>query len=434
MRYSVRRDLPALVRTPLGRAHLRWYGYHRAWPILSRLAYVHRRTLARTARVVGVVGSFGKTTTARAVLTALTGTPQTLVNRNQYSFIADALLRIGPRDRHAVIEVGIERPGQMADYARLLGPDLAVVTSVGSEHNRSLGTLETTRAEKAEMVRVLRPRGLAVLNGDDPNVRWMAGRTQAAIRTFGFGAANDVRATHVSLDWPHGTRFTLHADDDSRDVRVRLVGRPGVYAILAAVTVALAEGFPLDKVLPPLQALTPTAGRLEVVQLPNAVYLLRDDYKAPLETIDAALDVLAEIPAVRRIVVLGEVDEPFGSEGPIYRRLGERVAQIASRAILVGGSKSFQRYAAGATRAGLARDALVHAGRNVLGVVQALQEDLRPGDVVLIKGRDSQRLARVALALLGATVRCELTACHANAICDRCPMLKRGWDGLPAVI
>jgi UDP-N-acetylmuramoyl-tripeptide--D-alanyl-D-alanine ligase len=283
------------------------------------------------------------------------------------------------------------------------------------------------------MVRALPPHGLAVLNGDDPNVRWMAGRTQAAVRTFGFGAPNDVRATHVSLDWPHGTRFTLHAGD-CRDVCTRLLGRPGVYAILAAVTVALAEGFPLDKVLPPLEAVAPSSGRLEVVQLPNDVFLLRDDYKGPLETIDAALDVLAEIPAVRRIVVLGEVDEPFGSEGPIYRRLGERVAQVASRAILVGGSKSFQRYAAGATRAGLPREALVHAGRNVLGAVQALREDLRPGDVVLIKGRDSQRLARVALALLGATVRCELTACHANAICDRCPMLKRGWDGLPAVI
>jgi UDP-N-acetylmuramoyl-tripeptide--D-alanyl-D-alanine ligase len=430
MPYSVR-DLPALLRTPIGRAKLRTAAYCRTWPLLSRVANGYRLGLVRNTRVVAVVGSFGKTTTTRAVTAALGRTPHPRSDYNFSSYLAEAVLRIRPADRHAVIEAGISAAGQMRDYARLLRPDVTVVTSIGSEHNRRLGTLEMTRSEKAEMVRALPRSGLAVLNGDDPNVRWMKGQTRAAVRTFGFHECSDVRAAAVALDGPRGTRFTLHVDGQTRNVRIRLLGQHQVYAILAAVAVALAEGFSLDQVLPSLEALGPTPGRLEVVPLQNGALLLRDDFKSPVETIDAALDVLADIPAERRIVVLGEVSEPPGSQGPIYRRLGERVGQIAARAIFVGGS--FQKYAAGARRAGLPRDALVNAGTNVASVVEVVRGDLRPGDVVLIKGRDLQRLERIAFALEGRNVRCQIDACHALTGCARCPMLERGWDGLRVV-
>jgi UDP-N-acetylmuramyl pentapeptide synthase len=315
----------------------------------------------------------------------------------------------------------------MTHYAELVRPDVDVVTSIGSEHIRSLGTLETTRQEKAEMVRTLPPDGLAVLNGDDPNVRWMAGQTRARVQTFGFGEHNDVRATEVALDWPSGTRFRLQAAGESREVQVLLQGRHQLYPILAAVTVALAEGIPLDAALGPLAALEPSSGRLALVQLPNGAFLLRDEFKSALETIDAALDVLAEVPARRRILVLGEVSEPPGSQGPIYRRLGERAAGIASRLILVGGDKSQESVAVGARRAGLPREAIVLCGSEARKAAEAARADLAPGDVVLIKGRDTQRLARVALALMGRQVRCELRSCHIRTLlCDRCPMLERG--------
>jgi UDP-N-acetylmuramoyl-tripeptide--D-alanyl-D-alanine ligase len=432
VRYGVS-DLPALLRTPLGQAQLGWGVYHRAWPLLRRLANVYRLSLVRDTRVVVVVGSLGKTTTARAVSTALGREPHARIEFNSVSALAEAVLRIRPRDQHAVIEVSVTRPGRMAAYARLLRPEVAVVTSIGSEHHRSFGTLETTRTEKAEMVRGLPRSGLAVLNGDDPNVRWMGGQTQARVRTFGFEEDNDVRATEAALDWPHGMVFNLHANGETRTLRSRLLGRPGIFAILAAVTVGLAEGFALDEVLPRLEALGPTSGRLQVVRLPNGAYLLRDDFKSALETIDAALDVLAQIPAERRFVVLGDVTEPPGPQGPIYRRLGERVGQIATRAIFV--TNQFQRYATGAKCGGLSRPALVNVGASIQRSVEALKDDLAPGDVVLIKGRDTQRLERVALALMGRQVRCDIKFCDViRTRCDDCPMLERGWQGRRVVI
>ncbi len=423
-------DLPILLRTPLGRLELLDHSIDRAWWLLRGLAGVYRRTLIRNSRLVAVVGSFGKSTTARAIVVALGRRPHRYLLFNGRSWVPLATLRVRPGQRHAVLEVAVTSPGQMVRHARTVRPDITVVTSIGSEHNRSFKTLEVTRGEKAEMVRVLRATGWAVLNGDDPNVRWMAGQTSARVMTFGFDETNDVRAREPMLDWPHGTRFLLHTPVGTRSVRVRLIGRPMIYPILSAVAVGLSQEIPLDQILPRLESLEPTPGRLEPVALPNGALLLRDDFKAPLESIDAALDVLEAIPARRRIVVLGDVAEPMGSPRQIYRRIGERVGQVGSWAIFVTGD-NFTAYAAGAKHGGIPREAVIHARGGVQEVLQALPADLGPGDVVLVKGRVSQHLERVGLALLGRSVRCELKQCavHLTA-CQTCPMLERGWGSL----
>ena len=422
------RDIPAFLRVPVGRQKLYQLAWHGTWPLFRPVAGFYRRTLARHCRLVAVVGSFGKTTTARAVARALGRTVGHRVGANGLNSLAWAVLRIRPGDRHAVTEAGIDRVGRMATYAEMMRPDITVVTSIGSEHNRSFGTLEVTRSEKSHMVQILPASGIAVLNGDDPNVLWMAGKTRARVITFGLGEGNEIRASDVALDWPHGTRFRLHADGRAVDLHIRLLGRHMVRPILAAVAVALAEGFPLEEVLPSLEALPPTPGRMQPVDLGDRTYLLRDEFKSALETMEVALDTLAEIPARQRIVVFGDVSEPPGSQGPIYRALGKRIAEIASQAIFVG--EGFQSYSVGARRAGMARSALFSAGRSVLRATEELQASLGPGDVALIKGRDTQRLERIPLALQGRPVRCDISLCRARALpCSRCAMLERGWDG-----
>lgn len=431
MRYKLNDAYP-LLRTPLGRSQFKFGIWHRLWPILSRLAYLYRRTVIRKTRIVAVAGSFGKSTTVRTVLKALGGEVHPSFDLNAYSSVARAILRTLPHDGHAVIEVGIDGPGQMAVYSRVIRPDIAVVTSIGSEHHRSLGSLDVTRHEKSEIVKALPKSGLAVLNGDDPNVSRMAQETSARVISFGLAKINDVRASDIVLDWPNGTKFKLHVKSEIRDVHIRFIGRHMVYPILASVAVSLFEGLTLDQVLTVLEEFPPTSGRLEPIQLKHGAYILRDEYKSTLETVHCALDVLSEIPAKRRIVVLGEVSEPPGSQGPIYRRIGEDIGQMASLAIFLGGN--FQRYAAGATRMGMSRDALINARRSVSRAAYVVQQNLRPGDVVLIKGRDNQRLERIALSLLGRKVSCDISFCQAEVRCAHCPMLERGWNGLKVVI
>jgi UDP-N-acetylmuramyl pentapeptide synthase len=166
--------------------------------------------------------------------------------------------------------------------------------------------------------------------------------------------------------------------------------------------------------------------------LANGVTLLKDAYKSSLETVDCALDALEEIPAQRKLIVMGEISEPPGSQGPVYRRIGERMAKIASHVVMVGAN--FQRYSAGLRRGGLPGESLVDAGRGPVRAVEEIRRVWEPGDVVLIKGRDTQRLERIGLALSGRELRCDLPTCNATVPgpgvrCDGCPMFERGWEG-----
>jgi UDP-N-acetylmuramoyl-tripeptide--D-alanyl-D-alanine ligase len=407
-----------------GRKRLLLGALSHTWPIFFPIAHAYRRTMIRRTRIVAVVGSFGKTTTTRAVSAAL-GLPRDPKGWNSGAFLAAKLLRIRAGARYGALEVGISRKGTMARYARLLRPDIAVVTSIGSEHHESLGTLEGTREEKSVLVRALPPAGLAVLNGDDPNVLWMRGATNARVITFGFGSACDVGASSVSIDIREGTRFQLHAGGRTREVVVRLLGRPMVYPILAAIAVSLGEGLSLDEVLPRLERLAPTPERLQVMRMDEGAFLIVDTFKSTLETIHASLDTLAEIDADRKIVVLGDIEEPKGSQGPLYKDLGARISRVATRVVFVGGRKAFESLARGTRGAGMPKEGVVYAGRGPRRAAELVREDLRAGDVVLIKGRSTQHLERVALHLVGRPVPCDVEACGWKPGCAECSAARR---------
>ena len=166
--------------------------------------------------------------------------------------------------------------------------------------------------------------------------------------------------------------------------------------------------------------------------LAQGAYLLRDDRKSSLETIDSALDFLAEVPSSRKVIVIGDVSEPPGSSGPIYKRLGRRMSEIASRIVVVGGHR--RRYAAGVAGNDRLKEAFIDVGHSLSAAVSAVQEQIEPGAVVLVKGRDTQRLARVSLALMGQHVGCEIRFCPASVSCEECPFLVSGWGNRKVVI
>jgi UDP-N-acetylmuramyl pentapeptide synthase len=410
---------------PTGRKAAVWQvGYRLRAPLL-RLTRLHRATLSRWSGVVMVAGTYGKTTTTRAVRAAL-GLPVDAwaqANANAGGLLLWPLLRDVPWRRYSALEVGIVSPGQMREYADSLQPTLVVVTCVGSEHIQSFENLEHLRAEKAEAVRSLPPHATAILNGDDPNVAWMTTQTQAHVLRFGFDPAYDVSARDVALDWPHGTCFTLRALGQERPMRVRLIGRHMLYPILAAVAVGLAAGRDLARIVEALEALPPTQGRVHPVLLPNGAIVLRDDYKSTIDTVHTALDLLAELPAERRIVVMGSLDSPPDPQKAAYRAVGEHIASVADRVLIVG--DEFDKYRRG-LRSGNLPESAIRAVRTIHEAIAVLREELCPDDLVLVKGRTVQRMTRIILALSGRTVRCALDACRLHLqFCDDCPLLEQ---------
>ena len=423
MKPGRRRDALTLIRSGPGRLELHRRYSARLWPAMALIARVYRRTLARRPRIVAVVGSVGKTTTMRTTSIAL-GRPvrkAALLNANSHAAVGRALLGVRPWDRHAVFEVAIRDKGQMRIQARTVNPDVVIVTAIARDHWQSFGTLEVTRDEKADILRPLPPTATVVANADDDHVRWMATQTRARVILAGEAPDAEVRASGVALNWPAGMRFTINIDGQARPVQTKLVGRHMVFPALAAITVAHLEGVALDEAVARVEAVAPTPGRMQLMPLPSGAFALRDDFKASEDAFESAFRALSEIPAPRKIGVIGEISEATGRSA--YRDVG-RQAAFLDRVIFVGTGKNLQSFSAGAVEAGMARDRIERA-HDAHEALEMVRIDLRPGDVLFIKGRWQQALGRIGLALAGRDVQCRADPCpFKRMLCDVCPYLE----------
>lgn len=395
--------------------------------LLSALARLYRRHVIADTRLVAVVGSLGKTTTRRALHAALACPDRGFAYSNYGVKLAMNLLRVRRGDSHAVIEAGIGGPGYMAGYARMLQPDIAVMTSISSEHSRSFPTLDETRNEKVKMISALGPAGVAVLNGDDSRVRWMATQTRARVITFGLDEGNDVRGINLR-ETPDGLAFDAVLKTGTHPVRTRFLGTHMAYPFLAAMAVAELEGIAMDGVLARLAELAPADSRMALVRLSNGATIVDDSFKNAIETIHAAFSAFAAMPAKRRIVVLGGVEMPPGKQGVTNRELGMRLGQFADLVICLGG-RGMSGVRTGAVASGMDEKAVRLLGDDHESVAALLAAELRAGDAVLIKGRSTQRLRRVVLRLMGRPVTCPVRHCNVKvASCDVCPLLDASPD------
>jgi UDP-N-acetylmuramyl pentapeptide synthase len=398
----------------------------RSWPVLREVAREYRRFVLRRTCVIAVTGTYGKTTTQRAITVALGMKPDKVERASFQSGVAKALLLTPPWQRFAPFEVGIFAPGQMIQYARMMKPDIVIVNSIGSEHHRAFKTLENTRDEKAQLLAGIPLHGAAILNGDDPYALSMKGMTNRHVVTYGFNESNELRASDWQMNWPQGSRFQVHLNGASYSVRTRLHGKHMAYPALAALAVVHVTDQNMDAAVIAMERLTPARGRMNLVVLPNAVRILQDDYKSSLETIETALDFLRSVPATRRLVLLGNLTEPANPQRQVYRMIGHRFAQFADIALLPGSMD--QSYASGASAAGMPRERILRFHNNLRQAIETLRTILQPGDVLMVKGRLDDHLERITLALSGQKVKCWRTECRSRAYrCDNCPMLEKGW-------
>ena len=365
------------------------------------LTWLYRRTLARHQKVILVVGSFGKTTTTRAIQIALgISSDTTSKNYNYSGLIAWNFLRTPFRQPIVIIETGIKHPGQMARWVAPLKPDAVIVTCIGDEHIFSFGTRERIREEKAHAVRLLAPAGIAFLNGDDPNVRWMATQTSARIVWYGFDATNTYRGKSWDRNWPALSTLHYATPQDSGTLETEFIGRESCYALLAALATATEFGQALCTTATNLHGMSTTLGRLNRLRSPHGFWIIRDDFKSTLETIHLALDLARGLPT-RTILVLGGIDAPAGSHAQVYRDLASAISSAVDEVILVKGnwrddfSPEFRRQLQSTSRLGHFQKV-----NSLPTAIQAVLNRAQPDDVVLIKGRVGERLGRIADALM----------------------------------
>jgi UDP-N-acetylmuramoyl-tripeptide--D-alanyl-D-alanine ligase len=359
---------------------------HAALAALAR-AVVDR--LGSGLTVIGVTGSSGKTTTKDllAGLTARLGpTVAPAGSLNNELGHPYTVLRAGPATRFLVLELGARGSGHIRHLCRVAPPRIGVVLNVGVAHLGGFGSVAAIAAAKAELVAALPAGGLAVLNADDPRVAAMAAQTRARVVTVGESPGAGLRATGVTLDRRGRPAYTLVAPEGSAPVRLGLTGAHQVGNTLAVAAVGRELGLTPAALATALAELRPVSPRrMDVFDRPDGVTVIDDSYNANPASAEAALRALVALGTGRRTVaVLGYLAE-LGE----YERVGhERVGGLAAglgvdRLVVVGEPASPIHRGAGRQRQWKGESVLV---ADQAAAVAVLRRELRPGDVVLVKG------------------------------------------------
>ncbi|MBK9166160.1 MAG: UDP-N-acetylmuramoyl-tripeptide--D-alanyl-D-alanine ligase [Bryobacterales bacterium] len=385
---------------------------------LAAAAFVWRLFLFRTT-VVAITGSVGKTTAKEclaAVLARHGPTVATVGNQGARFNLPITLLRARPWTRFVVAEVGIDQTGYMWRSAWLLRPDIAVILAVKRNHVRSFGDVEVTAAEKAKLLRPLTKRGLAVLNAEDSRVMAMARGARYKVRTFGASSGADLWCSDVSARWPERLSFQVHSGGEAHRVRTNLVGGHWTPSVLAALSVAVACGMTLEEAIPPLNWVEPFPARLQPVRLPSGAVILRDEYNGSVESLGPALRVLEEAEVTRRWLVISDFTDIEGSYRHRLRRLGQEAARVADLCVFLGEKSAYGRRRA--IEAGMDAGA-VWSFVFLEEAAAFLRENLRAGDLVLLRGTVQDKLSRLVLAQT-VPVSCWRSRCGRRYLCDHC--------------
>ena len=297
-----------------------------------------------------------------------------------------------------ILEVGADRPGDIAGISAWLRPDIVVVTKIGDvpTHVEFFPSAEAVVREKGKLVEALAPEGLLVLDMDSPHTMSLAKKTSARIVTYGFAPEAHFIASHPETLYdkegvPEGISFKVNHGTRCVPVRIKgTVGQHHAYPVLAAIAVSVSEGTNLVSAAQWIEEeYVPPVGRLRILKGQNESIILDDTYNASPSAVQAALGALESVKGKRKIVVLGDMMELGKHSVSEHEKVGETVADIASIFFAVG-----PRMKAAADRArekGLKTVELFSDSREASGALRAI---LKAGDIVLIKGSQSLRMER----------------------------------------
>jgi UDP-N-acetylmuramoyl-tripeptide--D-alanyl-D-alanine ligase len=350
--------------------------------------------------VIAVTGSNGKTTVTQmiaAILRAHVGVDalSTQGNLNNDIGVPLTLLNLRPHHRMAVVELGMNHPGEIAYLAPMTQPTVALVNNAQREHQEFMGTVEAVALENGAVLLSLPSQGVAVYPADETHTPvWQSQSGSRAQHTFAMGHGDgvaDVRAAVVV--WQSGAwQFTLKTPVGTAPVRLHIAGRHNVKNALAASACALAAGVPLAAVAQGLQAFEPVKGRSRALLLhtpAGEITLVDDTYNANPDSVRAAIDVLTELPSPR-LLVLGDMGE-VGDQGPAFHaEVGAYAAECGIEAFYTLGDLCLH--------AGQAYGAAHHFD-NMDSLLAAVAQHAAQFQSIVVKGSRFMKMERVVEAL-----------------------------------
>ncbi|MFD0715135.1 UDP-N-acetylmuramoyl-tripeptide--D-alanyl-D-alanine ligase [Paenibacillus sp. GCM10027626] len=384
---------------------------------LQRLAAAYRSELP--ARIIGVTGSNGKTTTKDMVASVLSGVfrvHKTAGNLNNHIGLPLTVLQLNESVDVAVLEMGMSDFGEIELLTQIAKPDVAIITNIGDSHLLQLGSRSGIARAKLEIASGLRAGGTLLYNGDEPLLRTGVAAlnlADASINscTFGFAADNDWVAGQIELE-ATATRFSAiraagGMEDELTQLTIPVAGRHNVSNALAAIAAARLLGLTAAQIRAGLQQIQLTGMRIEPLTAYNGALLLSDVYNASPTATRAAIDLVEQLTGYgRKWLVLGDMLELGPQELELHRDTGKYISADKADAVLTFGPLAEQLAAAAAPAFGVAAADVAKDGERAVKafadkqlLIAWLRARLAPEDLVLVKGSRGMRMEEIVHAL-----------------------------------
>ncbi|MEO8382290.1 MAG: UDP-N-acetylmuramoyl-tripeptide--D-alanyl-D-alanine ligase [Acidobacteriota bacterium] len=349
--------------------------------------------------LIGITGSAGKTTTKEmiATLTATErATHKSWGNFNNQIGAPLCLDNMPDGAQVVVSEMGMNHAGEIAEIAGLMRPDVGVYTNIAPVHIEFFGTIEKIAAAKRELLENLAPQGIVVVNNDNEHVVRISSDYDGPKVSYGIEHEADYRATNIRERGLLGTRFTLQAEDATRELELVLPGRHNLDNLLAAIAAARAVGISWEGIERGVREVKPAYHRGVILPWRGAT-LYDDTYNSNPYALGRTLELMAQAEAAgRRIAVIGDMLELGEQELAFHREAGRAIPKAID--VVVGVGRRSRTLLEGALEAGFAAGALHHF-EDAAGAGRFLAGEIRPGDLVLLKGSRGVGLDK-AVALL----------------------------------
>jgi UDP-N-acetylmuramoyl-tripeptide--D-alanyl-D-alanine ligase len=348
--------------------------------------------------VVGITGSAGKTSTKDMVALVLSKKYRVLKSEGNYNNdIGLPLTLFGLKEYHTavVLEMGMNHPGEIRNLTMIARPDIAVITNIGLAHIENLGSKRNILAAKYEIVAGLAKNGTLVLNGDDALLAELREYAEVNVLLFGIDETSDVIGSNMALKGGRGVEFEFSWEQRAHRVALMAPGAHNVHNAVAAVAVGLQAGVKPEKIADALAVYKPDKMRMGISEIAGAK-IVNDSYNANPQSMEAAIDVLAEVGGHgRKIAILGDMYEL----GAMAKQSHEEVGAYAA-------DKGVDILAAvGRHACDVARGVPPESGTRVVafkgkGEAAAYAiDEIRPGDTALVKGSRKMAMEDVVALL-----------------------------------
>lgn len=379
----------------------------------------------RKPRIVGVTGSVGKSSAKEAIFAVLSskfrvrrneknynneiGLPLTIIGaksggRSLLGWIKVffrwlwALLGAEKYPEILILEMGVDRPGDMDYLLSFIRPETGVMTNISSSHIEYFKTLDNIAREKGKLIEALPKEGAAILNNDDDLVLGLREKAQAPVFTFGFGEFADVSASNVAPIYennvPCGITFKLSYEGSILPMRLPGIIAPHlVYAALAAVAVGLQFKLHLVEIAEALKNFRSLPGRMGLVEGIKNSLIIDDSYNASPASTISALEVMENFEVQRKIAVLGDMLELGEESEEDHEKVAAKVFAMKADKFLAVGDRMAAAAGKMRPRGFSEENVLLFPDPESAG--RALQNIIRPGDVVLVKGSQGMRMEKI---------------------------------------